>query len=52
MTDTIRFFIVLFAIMFFWVYTTPAFAKSMSCWTSSAGVTECITSDGEIVKIG
>ena len=53
MTNVIRFYIILFAVMFFWVYNTPAFASRMTCSPpSDAGIVECITSDGRIVTIG
>lgn len=43
-----RFLICLFAIMFFWVLSVEAFAQTQRCWRSSAGVLECIGSDGKI----
>ena len=53
MTNVIRFYIILFAVMFFWVLYTPAFASRMTCSPpSDAGIVECITSDGRIVTIG
>ena len=53
MTNVIRFYIILFAIMFFWAYNTPAFASRMTCSPpSSAGVVECLTSSGTIITIG
>ena len=53
MTNVIRFYIILFAVMFFWVLNTPAFASRMTCSPpSDAGIVECITSDGRIVTIG
>ena len=53
MNDITKLLIVLFAVMFFWVYSTPAFASRMTCSPpSDAGIVECITSDGRIVTIG
>ena len=53
MTNVIKFYIILFAVMFFWVYNTPAFASRMTCSPpSDAGIVECTTSDGRIVTIG
>ena len=51
--DITKLLIVLFAVMFFLVYNTPAFASRMTCSPpSDAGIVECITSDGRIVTIG
>jgi len=50
MNNYVRILILLFAIMFFWVYNTPAFSSTMWCQTSSAGVTTCIK-DGQIIVI-
>ena len=50
MTWEIRFLITLFAVMFFWIASEDAFASIMTCTTSSAGVTECV-SGGTIVVI-
>lgn len=52
MTTVVRFYVILFAIMFFWVYNVPAFASIMTCSPpSSEGVMECVTQDGTIVII-
>lgn len=51
MTWEIRFLIILFAIMFFWVAGTEAFASTMSCPTSSEGIVTCIDSSGKIIII-
>jgi hypothetical protein len=50
MNNYTRILILLFAIMFFWVYSVPAFASTMWCQTSSAGVTTCYK-DGQIIVI-
>jgi hypothetical protein len=50
MTWEIRFLVTLFAVMFFWIANTEAFAGIMTCTTSSSGVTECV-SGGTIVII-
>lgn len=41
----------LFTLMFFWVYSVEAFGQTMTCQTSSAGITTCTTSEGKIIVI-
>lgn len=53
MTNVVKFYIFLFAIMFFWVYSVDAFALRLVCSPpSSAGIVECVDQDGNIVIIG
>lgn len=53
MTTVVRFYVILFAIMFFWVANTDAFAMRLVCSPpSSAGIVECVDQDGNIVIIG
>lgn len=51
MDKTTKFIIILFAVMFFWVYSVEAFGQTMTCQTSSAGITTCTTSEGKIIVI-
>ena len=53
MTTVVRFYVILFSIMFFWVYSVDAFALRLVCSPpSSAGIVECVDQDGNIVIIG
>lgn len=52
MTWEVRFLVTLFAIMFFWIATTEAFAQqTMQCWKEGS-ITRCIdVKTGNIVTI-
>ncbi len=53
MNDITKLLVILFAIMFFWVYSVDAFALRLVCSPpSSAGIVECVDQDGNIVIIG
>ena len=41
MSATTKFLVVLFAVMFFWVYSEAAFASLVNCQKSSGGVVTC-----------
>lgn len=53
MNNTIRFLILLFAVMFFWIANTDAFAdtNTMRCYSNGSGLLKCIKPDGTIVTI-
>ncbi len=44
------FFIMLFAIMFFWIYSVDAFAQVQNCWRQGT-LTVCQMPDGKIIYI-
>lgn len=55
MNDYTRILILLFAVMFFWVLNTPAFAQEIiQCFDNGNGLITCIRPDGStytIVKV-
>ena len=51
MNNSTKYLIILFGVMFMWVYSVEAFGQTMSCQTSSAGITTCTTSEGKIIVI-
>lgn len=50
MNSTIRYLVVMFAVMFFAFAGEEALAQVMQCY-ESGGVTRCMTPDGRIVTI-
>ena len=52
MNDYTRILILLFAVMFFWVLNTPAFAQEIiQCFDNGNGLITCVRPDGSTYTI-